>query len=276
VPTYQGSWWTAGVDAGGTWVRIRARRGGIVRERRAAASGSIAAIVRRAWRDWGIRSRDVRALVVATRGVWTASEQARAERRLRGLARAVRVISDAEAAHAAALRDRAGLLLLAGTGSIAIGRDGRGQWHRAGGLGPLLGDEGSAFWIGRQWLRARSRDGDIAPVRAALASPAPVARIAALAPAVLRRARNGDRVAREIARDAQDELTRLAREAGGALRLPEPWLVSWGGSVLARDAWFRAGLARAMTRAGLRVRWVAPGETAVRAAEKMALAMVGR
>jgi N-acetylglucosamine kinase-like BadF-type ATPase len=289
VPAYQGSRWAAGVDAGGTWVRIRARRHRVVREQRvaaagagdgaadegaAAADGGVAAIVRRAWRDWDIAPDDVGGLVVAARGVWTVGERRRAQNRLRGLARRVRVISDAEAAHAGALGGRAGLLILAGTGSIAIGRDARGRWHRAGGLGPLLGDEGSAFWIGREWLRARSRDGTITALRGALASASPVASIAAHAPGVLRRARRGDRVEREIVRAAQDELAALVAGAGRALRLPAPWPTSWGGSLLARDAWFRAGLARAVARAGLRVQWMEPLETPVRAAERLAWALV--
>ena len=272
--TYQGSWWTAGIDAGGTWIRIRARRQRAVRELRAPAHGDLGAIVRRAWHDWNVSARDVGVLVVASRGVWTPAERRRAEQRLRGLARRVRVMSDAEAAHEGALGGRAGLLILAGTGSIAIGRDARGRWHRAGGLGPLLGDEGSAFWIGRAWLRARWHGGAVTAVRAALASPTPVASMAALAPGVLRRARRGDRVACRIVRAAQEELTRLAGEAGRALRLPEPWPLSWGGSLLVRDTWFRGGLARAMTRAGLRVRWIAPVEPPVRAAERLASGML--
>ena len=271
MPAYQGSCWIAGVDAGGTWVRIRARRGGLVRERRVpAAAGDLAVLLRRAWRGWDITARDVGALVVASRGVWTPTERGLAERRLRGLARRVSVISDAEAAHAGALGGGAGVLILAGTGSIAIGRDARGRWHRAGGLGPLLGDEGSAFWIGREWLRARARDDGVTAVRAALASTTPVASIAAFAPEVLRRARRGDRVARAIVKAAQDELARLAADVGGALRLATPWPLSWGGSLLARDARFRAGLARAIARAGVHVRWIAPLETPVRGAERLA------
>ena len=81
---------------------------------------------------------------------------------------------------------RPGVLLLAGTGSIVLGRDRRGRWARAGGLGPLLGDEGSAFWLGREWLRA-ARDA----LRAAPPPPAPdpVARIAAGPPLPARGAR---------------------------------------------------------------------------------------
>ncbi|MDR2158606.1 MAG: hypothetical protein LBP23_00905, partial [Treponema sp.] len=39
--------------------------------------------------------------------------------------------------------------LIAGTGSVALGRSGDGRLVRSGGLGYMLGDEGSAAWIGR-------------------------------------------------------------------------------------------------------------------------------
>ena len=52
-------------------------------------------------------------------------------------------------------------MLIAGTGSIAYGRDAEGRAARAGGWGYVLGDEGSGYWLGRQALRAvvRSSDG---------------------------------------------------------------------------------------------------------------------
>jgi N-acetylglucosamine kinase-like BadF-type ATPase len=69
-----------------------------------------------------------------------------------GLTRVV-VRSDAEAAFASGTSAPEGTVLVAGTGSIA----GRIRNHRmvatAGGYGWLLGDEGSAFWIGREALR---------------------------------------------------------------------------------------------------------------------------
>lgn len=57
----------------------------------------------------------------------------------------VGVGNDAEPALAGAIGDIEGLLLIAGTGSIAYGRARDGSSARAGGLGHLLGDEGSAF-----------------------------------------------------------------------------------------------------------------------------------
>jgi N-acetylglucosamine kinase-like BadF-type ATPase len=53
-----------------------------------------------------------------------------------------------------------GIVLIAGTGSIAYGRNAENQAARAGGWGYVLGDEGSGYWIGRQALRAVVRQAD--------------------------------------------------------------------------------------------------------------------
>src|SRR6516225_2817224 len=55
-----------------------------------------------------------------------------------------------------------GILLIAGTGSIVIGRDKNSSMFRVGGWGPYFGDEGSGFWVGREAVRAalRSIDSD--------------------------------------------------------------------------------------------------------------------
>ncbi len=209
------------------------------------------------------------ALVVASRGVWTAAERARQTRRVRALARRVRVISDAEAAYSGALGERAGVLLVAGTGSMALARDARGRWARAGGLGPLLGDEGSAFWVGREWLRAAMRDTGFAMARRILGSPDPVARIAALAPGVLRRARSGSREARAIVARSQDALANLLVTAARELRLPAPVMVSWAGGLLDNQH-FRAGVWRAARRGGVRVKPLPPRESPVAAVGHMA------
>lgn len=50
-----------------------------------------------------------------------------------------------------------GVLLIAGTGSIVIGRDRNRGMFRVGGWGPYFGDEGSGFWIGREAVRAALR-----------------------------------------------------------------------------------------------------------------------
>lgn len=79
------------------------------------------------------------------------------------------VVDDTEAALAGAFGFEPGIVVIAGTGSNAVGRGGDGRIARAGGYGFLLGDEGGAYWFGSQALRAalRSHDGS-GPKSAAL------------------------------------------------------------------------------------------------------------
>ena len=267
-----------GVDLGGT--RIRAVASGRHTKTgrtnwsrrwqgRAPGLGHLPRFLWGLWRRWGLSRREVEALVVAARGVWTTRERRHEAGRLRGLAQHVRVISDAEAAFTGALGDGAGLLVLAGTGSIVLGRNRRGRWRRGGGLGPLLGDEGSAFWIGREWLRVKAPARNFARARKLARSADVVARIAALAPEVLRRGRRGDRQARAIVRAAQDHLAALARRVARELRLPSPVPVSWAGSLLGDPA-FRAGFWRALRREGVAARAVVPARPPVVAAHALA------
>jgi|SRR6516164_6606007 len=67
---------------------------------------------------------------------------------------AIQVTSDLEIALEAAFGSGEGVILLAGTGSAAFGRDAMGCSARAGGRGPWISDEGSAFDMGRQAVRA--------------------------------------------------------------------------------------------------------------------------
>jgi N-acetylglucosamine kinase-like BadF-type ATPase len=71
------------------------------------------------------------------------------------------IVNDALVALQAGIGDAPGIVIVSGTGSIAYGRNARGEAARAGGWGYVLGDEGSGYWIGRLALRAvvRSADG---------------------------------------------------------------------------------------------------------------------
>jgi glucosamine kinase len=66
----------------------------------------------------------------------------------------VKIIGDHIVAHRAAFGAMAGVLVIAGTGSIAYGKNEKGETARAGGWGPTVSDEGSAFWIGREAVSA--------------------------------------------------------------------------------------------------------------------------
>jgi N-acetylglucosamine kinase-like BadF-type ATPase len=257
-----------GVDLGGTWVRVVVLRNGRAqrRVRRATALPELGRFLRNV-----VGRAAITSLVVAARGVWTERERATARRHLRGLAPRVEVISDVEAALLGALDGRPGLLVLAGTGSIILGRDGEGRVARAGGLGPLIGDEGSAFWLGREWLRLTPKVAGIA--RALARQPDAVARVAAFAPLVLRRARRGDPRARAIAAAGQEHLAALAGGVVRTLQLPSPVRVSWSGGV-AGNAWYRTGLRRALARR-FDCRWQAPVTDPATAAARLATRLAG-
>jgi glucosamine kinase len=74
-----------------------------------------------------------------------------------GLACPVTSVSDAEVAFASATPSPDGTVLVAGTGSVAARIVNHRKTITAGGYGWLLGDEGSAFWIGREAVRATLR-----------------------------------------------------------------------------------------------------------------------
>lgn len=265
-----------GVDLGASWLRVAALREGgrsvLTARVPATPVRELATALRTMWHRQGWRRCDVGALVVGSRAIWTPAERRALARSLSPLARRVLVMSDAETALIGAVGDAPGVLILAGTGSIVVGRDARGRAARAGGLGPLLGDEGSGFWLGREWLRVVTRGEHVAPVTALVHDREPVRRIAALAPSVIRRARRGDRRARAIVAAGQARLAGFALSVTRQLRLAAPVAVSWAGSVM-EDAWFRAGVARALRRAGVRARWCPPAVPAVTAAARLAARM---
>jgi len=72
----------------------------------------------------------------------------------------IAVVGDMEIALEAAFGAGPGVVVIAGTGSIAYGRNAHGRTARAGGWGFAIGDEGSAHWIGREAVKAVLRAAD--------------------------------------------------------------------------------------------------------------------
>jgi N-acetylglucosamine kinase-like BadF-type ATPase len=141
------------------------------------------------------------------------------------------VVNDALVALVAGAGEQAGVVIVAGTGSIAYGRDAAGRAARAGGWGYLLGDEGGGFWIGRAALSAVVRQfdqrgpltilTDFVLEQMQLSTPAEVIHaiydrglqrhaIAGLAGVVQRATEAGDAVAGEILDRAASELAAAA------------------------------------------------------------------
>jgi glucosamine kinase len=145
----------------------------------------------------------------------------------------IEVVGDMVIALEAAFGAGPGVIVIAGTGSIAYGRNSRGQTARAGGWGFAISDTGSGHWIGRTAVAAaiHALDLDYAGatntsllqnlmkfwevetreqlVVAANATPPPD--FAALVPAVLSSADHGDRIALDVLTQASAELAGMAR-----------------------------------------------------------------
>jgi len=108
--------------------------------------------------------RDIRpdAICLGIAGVDRPSDAAGVRAIMRRIASTSRtlVVNDALIALVAGAGEEPGVVIVAGTGSIAYGRDAAGRAARAGGWGYLLGDEGGGFWIGRAALSAVVRQFD--------------------------------------------------------------------------------------------------------------------
>ena len=174
---------------------------------------------------------------LAGSGAMSLREEVRRALESAGLARRVAVVHDGEIALAGGLGQDPGILLAAGTGSVAYGRAEDGRTGRCGGWGMLAGDEGSAFAIGRAGLQAALRGADGRGEETALLDDllssleladiydvppwigrASKGEVAAVAPAVVRLAGSGDAVAERIVARAAAELalhvTTLVRRLG--------------------------------------------------------------
>ncbi len=163
------------------------------------------------------------------------------------------VYDDIVVALAGATAGAPGVVTIAGTGSIAYGRNAEGRRARAGGWGYVFGDEGGAFDLTRQALRAalRFEEGwgpatalhglllDATGARNAndlmhrfYSTDFPRPRIAALAKLVDQAAANGDRVAQELLGAAAVQLAELTSAVRGQLFASgAPVRVAWIGGV---------------------------------------------
>ncbi|BAS28277.1 hypothetical protein LIP_2436 [Limnochorda pilosa] len=218
----------------------------------------------------------VAVVALALAGADREPEAGRMRARVEGLfpGSSVELVHDGVGALLAGTLGGPGLLLLAGTGSLALALGPEGQEVRAGGWGYLLGDEGSGYWIGREAIRAalRAHDGrgpatglttvlrEAAGLEDVTALVGPVHRgerdrgwIARLARPVVEAADAGDTVAARILDDAAGELALLVRAvleraaflapletvpvvaAGGLFRLGPSWGRRVAGA-LAREA----------------------------------------
>lgn len=279
--------WVIGVDGGGTLTRalvlaeggreLGAADGGAALTERAEAPvdlETVAGTVRRATVQAGLEA-PAAVLCAGFAGVGRAAERLAVERGLLdlGLAARVRVITDAEAGFFDAFAEGPGLLLIAGTGSVAWGRGMEGRQVRVGGWGTILGDEGSGYAIGRRALQAVARWADGRGPETTLrqrlleqmgvddpealipwASGAGKDGIAGLAPLVCEAATAGDEVAAAIVDEAVEA---LRQHVAALLERLRPWAeppgLALSGGLIAPGGALHGGLVAGLRGGGCRL-----------------------
>ena len=233
----------AGVDGGGTATRaaILDDRHRVVAEGHAGPSNPLrvgiataASAVRdaidQACSEASIHRDDILAAAVGLAGVRRKDIRDHMREKLSECLKQIKPIelfTDGEIALYGATGGAAGLVVIAGTGSICCGRNPQGKHVCAGGWGPIVGDEGGGSWIARKALQAVAQATDGRGPKTALASAAlnyfkistpddlstaiyapnmTNDRLAGFGRQVMRVAEGGDEVARDILRRAGQQL----------------------------------------------------------------------
>jgi len=175
----------------------------------------------------------------------------------------VRFVHDTEIAHAGALDGKPGIVVIAGTGSVAYAQGENGERALCGGWGYVFGDEGSAFWFARDALSDAMRDADngeqheLTPLflqhfarpslrsiaRAFYAGELSRSDLASVAPAIMQLAASSERAAQYV-RDGSAALVLLAKHAAQRANIVAPAVAFTGG--LLRDAGFSGQIDRWM------------------------------
>jgi N-acetylmuramic acid 6-phosphate etherase len=244
-----------GVDGGGTGSRVvvsttdgveLAREVGsaaiVIPGSETASLEAIRDLVRRGLHRAGVHP-PVAALVAGLAGVGHEAHRLRMERLLStsGLAHEVQVRTDAEVAYFDAFADGPGILLIGGTGSVAMARLPSGRSLRTGGWGAHFGDEGSGWSLGVAAIRGAIRGiegrGPATLLSAAVAETfgtselgelldrlrsAAKGEIAALAPQIVQAAEQGDSLASALLDEAAEGLAQHVVPLAEAWRIDAP------------------------------------------------------
>ncbi len=303
-----------GVDGGGTHTRAVAAGEDLVPKGRGSAGpanaatrplprvvAAVAEAVEDAARAAGIGPAEAAGIGCGLAGVDTAGIAGRVTAALDGLYGPGKafVTNDARIALAGALEgpvDGPGLVLISGTGAIAFGRATDGTEARAGGWGPVIGDEGSGYAIGREGLAAvvRELDGRGPPTKMRellfasegmktadellhriYRTDGGPADVAAYFPLVLQAARLGDAEAARILDEAGEELALAAVTVIRRLRLErEAFGVATVGGVFAAGEPILGTLRKRIAAVAPRARLHAPAHPPEIGAIRLALARV--
>jgi N-acetylglucosamine kinase-like BadF-type ATPase len=229
-----------GIDAGGTKTDCAVSNGAELLGQATGASAKLArvgkekarenlqAVIRQACEAAKVAPNDVQHVCIGMAGASLAEAVQWAQQTIRELIpdSTIYVAGDHVIAHRAAFGTSPGVLVISGTGSIAFGRNQAGETARAGGWGPSVSDEGSAFWVGREAVAEALRSFDfgksngllsaiancwkVAPEEVIRLANAAEPRFPELAGPVVEAAEHGDAQARNIAERAGKALAGLA------------------------------------------------------------------
>ncbi len=229
-----------GIDAGGTKTDCAVSNGAELLGQATGASCKLArvgkergrenlqAVIRQATQAAGVEASTIQHVCIGMSGASLAEAVHWAQQTIRELIpdSTIYVAGDHVIAHRAAFGTSPGVLVISGTGSIAFGRNQNGETARAGGWGPNVSDEGSAFWVGREAVTAALHAFDFGNANGLLATiaeswkvaPEEVIRMAnaseprfpELAGPVVNAAEQGDDTARAIMERAGQALAGLA------------------------------------------------------------------
>jgi N-acetylglucosamine kinase-like BadF-type ATPase len=229
------------------------------------ARANIGAALDRAWQRAGRGRIPLDGLFLGMAGVVSPGDRETIVRMALDLGSAPRnvigVDHDIRTALAGGLGGRAGLALIAGTGSSCYGRRDDGRHHRVG-WGYLLDDVGSGYWLGLQAMIAVIHEADGRGPRTRLSATLQsalgydhvdgimrvlyhdglgVAGVAALAPHVLTDASSGDRVAQSILERGAAELARSVDAVARTLAFAgSPFPLTLVGGLLESSPGYRA------------------------------------
>ncbi|MBV9180198.1 MAG: hypothetical protein JO356_02715 [Acidobacteria bacterium] len=259
-----------GIDGGGTKTRClvgdessllgagSSAASKLLRVGEACTQNSLAAAIHEACVAANISPRAITSTCAGVTGA-SHAEVAKTIRRLVGqiVGGNIEVVGDMEIALEGALGRGAGVVVVAGTGSIAYGRNRRGETARSGGWGSVVSDEGSGYWVGvnaiRAALRAQAR-GNPSPLLEkfmlalgassldqfiARANGCPPPDFASLFPMVLKAATEGEPVAAEVLSRAGRALAGIAEDVIARLFHAEDIVVAGCGGVFASSMQLR-------------------------------------
>lgn len=218
----------------------------------------------------GANKEDCLAVCIGSAGLDYEAKEQEMQEILRGVGFRCPVVAvnDSLLALAAETRGEPGVVVIAGTGSIAYGRDAEGRTYRAGGWGHLIDDGGSGYWIAKEGVRRTLRAFDGSDPHTLLEQTLPAAFGVALLPEIIdtiyggankaelaafavyvdEGARQHDAVCCAILEDAAQELFVLVDTILRRMQSPDAMVIASGGTILGCERLF-AGFERRVAAA---------------------------